>query len=167
MEKCDLDNVRRLLDARAEVSATDGVVAARIVTVGDLVRIVECCHTGSYQYRGQRDRSWKLLPSLTRPDGPVAQGLGNDETWRDKEKHILAEFQTLASQHLGVGIIQKLGELELATFAQHHGAPTRLLDWTMNPLAALYFAVEEEKCDTDSVVWAVHGHRRVHASNSV
>lgn len=40
--------------------------------------------------------------------------------------------------------------------AQHHGLPTRLLDWTTNPLVAAYFACEGES-DSDSAVWVVWG----------
>jgi len=43
---------------------------------------------------------------------------------------------------------------------QHHGAPTRLLDWTESALVALYFAVnnfsQKDSRDKDGELWAMH-----------
>jgi hypothetical protein len=47
----------------------------------------------------------------------------------------------------------------MVALAQHHGIPTRFLDWTVNPMAAAFFAVEKlfsPKPDESIVFWALH-----------
>jgi len=164
-----IEKLRKLLAKGSEVltHSDEKPVEATIVSVGDLVRIVEREHSGSFQYRGQKCSSQKLLPTLTRPGSPVVAGLAKYESLRDKEQHILKEFRT---RLVAYGREAPADEIQLAILARHHGVPTRLLDWTLNPLAALYFAVEDSdiwqdkqcgcgKEDCTPVVWAVKGHR--------
>lgn len=156
------DELERFLDKRAQMGRdANGVAEVTIFPVGDLVRVVELHHTGSYQYRGQR-KDWPLLPSLTRGNGPCRNGLDQEkgETCRDKENNVLKDFRAYAAAYGAVGNTSNLTDLQLAILGQHHGLPTRLLDWTMNPLAALFFAVEEESEEKENaVVWAIRGHR--------
>lgn len=78
-------------------------------------------------YRGQSDKGYSLTPSVFR------KGLLEKE-------HTLINDMILNSPGEFVGINNVLERL---IKMQHYGLPTRLLDITLNPLVALYFACED------------------------
>ena len=66
------------------------------------------------------------------------------------EKNLFEEFKRLSASYL-----DKLPNDDWAylALARHHGLPTRFLDWTENPLVAIYFAVENPNSGQNSIVW--------------
>lgn len=119
------------------------LVTVTIENVSSFMKHLEA-HGSSFFYRGQA-QDWPLIPSIARV------GRGGFEVLWDFEEQILSEFRRLASPYLDRPPTT-LNEWIL--HAQHYGLPTRLLDWTSNPIKALFFAVEDIHNKNDGVVWS-------------
>ena len=98
-------------------------------------------------YRGVKDSSFTLTPKVGRNTKSTQSKI------EEKEKTMLRLFREQAFARLD---FRPENDWEVLAIAQHHGLPTRLLDWTQNPLVAAFFAVEEEHSSKDSAVYAYH-----------
>ena len=86
---------------------------------------------GQWVFRGHSDQSYQLRPS-------VGRGGHTSATDKKYEDSLFRIFQREAGTHISP---IPTSPWEWLAVAQHHGVPTRLLDWSQNPLVALYFAV--------------------------
>ena len=96
-------------------------------------------------YRGASDACRPLLTSLDR-----LGGVNPPHTKRGLEAHILRNFKRYSRPHLHT---PPVNEWEVLVAAQHHGVPTRLLDWTYSPLVAAHFATAEPHVARDRAIW--------------
>lgn len=124
----------------------------KLRTIGDAVEIGTTLSKS--WFRGHPGVYNNLTPKVFRSEW--------DDLWtlkgRDVELGIIDDFKRRAP-----GLMERVPPpSDILTWLftmQHHGAPTRLLDWTESVLVALYFAAEkrrdEEGRDIDGELWAM------------
>ncbi|MGN1344123.1 MAG: FRG domain-containing protein, partial [Traorella sp.] len=100
-------------------------------------------YRSNFVYRGVSDAAFGLETKLNRV-------CSHDLTL---ERSLIRNFKKYAYAEGG----NSKSFWETISLAQHHGLPTRLLDWSYSPLVAAHFATENiEEYDKDGVIWCVN-----------
>lgn len=106
--------------------------------------------TSNWIFRGHRDSTWKLKPEIGRK--PFCDFFELDEI-PSFDKNLFDNWLLKAKPHLSQA--GNLSDIKLLCIARHNGLPTRILDWTFNPLVAAFFAVRIP-VDGDSIVYCLN-----------
>jgi hypothetical protein len=111
-----------------------------ISTISGYIKVVQnFADEDDVLFRGHRRDDWDLSPGLAR-----VQARYEHESLLDVERKLIEAFRRQCGPYLPKDFPD---DWEMLALAQHHGLATRLLDWTANPLAALWFAVKDPAVD--------------------
>lgn len=98
----------------------------------------------TFWFRGHGDENWMLKPSVFRL-----------KDYSIELENMLKKDFVKKSQFLNP-MMQEMEPKDTLFTMQHHGVPTRLLDWSTSVLVALYFVVcDEKQDDKDGCIWAL------------
>lgn len=108
-----------------------------IVTWDDFVSVA--ADLDGWAFRGQRDADWQLFSSLSRH---LRTHVPDHGCWQERETRAIRIFRRKAHNYItDLRILDD--DVRCLALMQHHGAPTRLLDFTKSPYVAAFFALEQ------------------------
>ena len=129
---CDVDRIKNLHDA---------VKLVDYLSENYPVKYATSPSSHTFLFRGESDSEYFLRPSMYREKF----GKGDDVRYliKNEEKSMVEIFAREVEPYMqSVKLDSFLKKLE---YARHYDIPTRLLDWTTNPLVALFFACNSSK----------------------
>lgn len=144
----------------------------QIKTIEELLLIARAfCNQDTWYFRGQADSEWHLETSFERKykedynnklncNGGTYNFIlpPSEKAMRPKERSHIHEFRRHAHKFVDANILinSETPSLDLLSIMQHHGIPTRLLDFSEAFFVALYMAIESLEKEGKASLWAIN-----------
>lgn len=127
-------------DTSINVDEFDGnIPSSRVKSWQDFISFVNegkfCEQDDEVLFRGQRNGSWALTPSIAR--------LSENGTYSQKAADIQLENFKYSIRGRTKVPVSQLGTDDVWALGQHYGLWTPLLDWSRSPFVAMFFAMSE------------------------
>ena len=130
-------------------TAAEGMVVTEIKNWREFHTVIAGPEYQNWAFRGHSDAEWPLYSSLSR----YLRDYGvHPKAWANQEERIGRIFRRKAHLFLD-HVPDEADAFQWLALMQHHGAPTRLLDFTWSPFVAAFFALE--RATKDAAIWAV------------
>ncbi|WP_429047666.1 FRG domain-containing protein [Aeromonas hydrophila] len=127
-----------------------------IKCTNDFHNLVESMHSYHPIYRGVQNKDYQLLSTMGRSlINNIKSREQYDLTYEVSGTTEITSFECF-KRHVRPYLGNQINDdWELLALAQHHGLPTRLMDWTSNPLVAIYFSCHKNYNHTDPVIYVI------------
>ena len=120
----------------------------RLESWDEFLKVITDSRYSDWAFRGHPNEQWPLFSALSRY---LMTFRVDPAVWAAQEERILRIFKRKGHHFLGGGLLPD-DDFEWLALMQHHGAPTRLLDFTWSPYVAAFFALQ--RAIGDAAVWA-------------
>ena len=122
----------------------------RLESWDEFLKVMTESPYSDWAFRGHSDERWPLFSKLSRY---FVSFRVDRRKWQEQEERILRIFKRKAHLFLNQPPDPD-DEFQWLALMQHHGAPTRLLDFTWSPYVAVFFALEG--ATGDAAIWALN-----------
>jgi hypothetical protein len=126
------------------------ILEISVGSLNELIAFTESQNKNNIRlYRGQMN-DWPLSSKIFR----LIQERHQINNFYEIEKQIYTEFKSSLREIRPNS--EPLSDWESLAIGQHYGLPTRLIDWTKDPLVALWFAFAQEKANNEErIIWGL------------
>jgi hypothetical protein len=140
----------------------------KISSIDRYIKIInQLTDSGYFSFRGQCCSSWGLVPGIIRRIKKTYPGIGQSGLLFNLA--LKATLDLIKSAKANKNFKRAKCDLDILALLQHYGAATPLLDFTKDPLVALYFACqpyEENGVESDGKVFCVNYPDQIRSRNS-